>query len=98
MGRGGRQNDKFATSLAPLKRSTTPEKKGMASMEKKMVNSETMYFEDQPADIQDVVIDFIVSIIENKQRNKAEIVQGSDPGIKSRRQKGLPRKKRAPSR
>jgi hypothetical protein len=70
----------------------------MASMEKKMVNSEAMYFEDQPADIQDAIIDFIVSIIENKQRNKAEIVQGSDPGIKSRRQKGLPRKKRAPSR
>ena len=67
-------------------------------MEKEMVNSKSIYFEDQPADIQNVITDFIVSIIENKQRNKAEIVQGSDPGIKSRRQKGLPRKKRAPSR
>ena len=67
-------------------------------MEKEMVNSESIYFDDQPADIQNVITDFIVSIIENKQRNKAEIVQGSDPGIKSRRRKGLPRKKRAPSR
>ena len=61
-------------------------------------NDEEMYFEDQPADIQDAIIDFIVSIIENKQRNKAEIVQGSDPGINSRKRKGLARKKRAPSR
>jgi hypothetical protein len=67
-------------------------------MNAEKTNDEEMYFEDQPADIQDAIIDFIVSIIENKQRNKAEIVQGSDPGIKSRKRKGLPRKKRAPSR
>jgi len=39
-------------------------------MEKETVDSEKMYFEDLPECIQDVIIDFIVSIIENQERSE----------------------------
>ena len=34
-------------------------------MEKKMVNSETMYFEDLPENIQEILLDLIVSGLKN---------------------------------
>jgi hypothetical protein len=49
----------------PLRRSSNPERDEVASMEKKMVNSEIMYFEDLPANVQELLLDLIVSIIRN---------------------------------
>ena len=39
-------------------------------MEKEMDGHGKMYFEDLPERIQDVIIDFIVSIIENQERSE----------------------------
>ena len=39
-------------------------------MEKEMADSGKMYFEDLPKHVQDAIIDYIVSIIENKHAGK----------------------------
>jgi hypothetical protein len=60
-------------------------------------NEEILYFEDLEPNIQDAIIDFIVSIIENKYRDKAEAVQGSETSTKRQKEKVLPSKKRLPA-
>jgi hypothetical protein len=66
-------------------------------MKAECMNEEILYFEDLEPNIQDAIIDFIVSIIENKFRDKAEAVQGSETRAKRRKRKGLPSKKRLPA-
>ena len=48
-------------------------------------NEEILYFEDLEPNIQDAIIDFIVSITENKCRDKEEAVQGSETSTSARR-------------
>jgi hypothetical protein len=99
LGQGGRQTNKFAVSLAPLKqRSVRKQKIEEGSMEKEMAGSGKMYFEDLPKHVQDVLLDLIVSIIKNMKAEEAGLIPSSDPGTNSRKRKGLPRIKRAPSR
>lgn len=49
-------------------------------MSAEKINDNIMYFEQMPPHIQDAIIDFIVSIIENKYRIKAGIEQDSEHG------------------
>jgi hypothetical protein len=67
-------------------------------MEKEMVGSGKMYFEDLPKHVQDLLLDLIVSIVKNMKAEEDGLVLDSDPGHNSRRRKGPPRSKRAPTR
>ena len=67
-------------------------------MEKEMADSGKMYFEDLPKHVQDLLLDLIVSIVKNMKAEEAGLALCSEPGINSRKRKGLSRKKRAPSR
>lgn len=67
-------------------------------MEKEMADSGKMYFEDLPKHVQDLLLDLIVSIIRNTKAEEAGLIPNAEPGTKSRKRKGSPRKKRAPSR
>jgi hypothetical protein len=89
-------NEKFAVSLAP--RSGCQRWGKVGSMEKEMAGSGKMYFEDLPKHVQDLLLDLIVSIIRNTKAGEAGLVPNAESGTKSRKLKGLPRMKRAPSR
>ena len=44
----------------------------MSYVQNKNFNDDVLYFEDLEPNIQDAIIDYIVSIIENKMKNKEE--------------------------
>ena len=67
-------------------------------MKAEKTNDEEMYFEDLPENVQEILLDLIVSSIRNTKAKEAGLVLNAESGTKSRKRKGLPRKKRAPSR
>jgi hypothetical protein len=62
------------------------------------IDEDILYLEDLEPNIQDAISAYIVSIIENKYRDKAEAVQGSETSTKRQKEKCLPSKKRLPAR
>jgi len=67
-------------------------------MNAEKTNDEEMYFEDLPENIQEILLDLIVSGLKNTMAKDSEVAFDPKPGINGRRRKGLPRKKRAPTR
>ena len=67
-------------------------------MNAEKTNDEEMYFEDLPENIQEILLDLIVSGLKNTMAKDPEVAFDPRPGTNGRKRKGLPRKKRAPSR
>ena len=67
-------------------------------MSAEKTNDEEMYFEDLPENIQEILLDLIVSSLKNKMAKNPEGAFDPRPGTNGRKRKGLPRKKRAPTR
>ena len=61
-------------------------------------NDEIMYFEDLPENIQEILLDLIVSSLKNTMAKDSEVAFDPRPSTNGRKRKGLPRKKRAPTR
>ena len=63
-------NEKICHEPCPLRWSSNQENKEVDWMEKETADSEKMYFEDLSEHIQDAIVDYGVSIIENKSEVK----------------------------
>jgi hypothetical protein len=99
-GRGEAEaNEKICRKPCPAEPILIPQTKDdVDSMEKDMTDNGKMYFEDLPIHVKDLLLDLIVSIVKNMKAEEAGLIPNAEPGTKSRKRKGLPRKKRAPSR
>jgi hypothetical protein len=67
-------------------------------MEKETADSGKMYFEDLPENIQEILLDLNVAGLKNKMAKDPEVAFDPRPGTNGRKRKGLPSKKRAPTR